>query len=281
MSITDYTEKFGSHPQDVRRYDTAQLRDAFLIESMFEAGRVKLTYTGYDRFIVGGVMPTSEAIALEPIPPMKASYFCERREVGIVNLGGKSVVGVDGVAYDLDSREAIYIGQGSREIVLESKDRQRPAVLYLNSAPAHKAHQTRLIKKTDTKVLELGEEKNANRRRIIQFITASTCETCQLQMGMTELQEGSVWNTMPPHTHTRRMEVYLYTDLPHDQAICHFMGEASETRHIWMRNNQAVISPNWSIHSAAGTSNYSFIWGMAGENLDFSDMDVIQPTELR
>lgn len=281
MSKIEYTEKFASHPRDAKHYDTALLREEFLIESLFEDDKVKLTYTGYDRFVAGGAVPKSGAIRLEPIEPMKSAYFCERRELGIINIGGQAMIQVDGTSYELGFKEALYITQGSEEIILESADPARPAMLYLNSAPAHKAFSNKLIRQSDVNTIELGHEKDSNKRRIRQFIVASTCQTCQLQMGITELQPGSVWNTMPPHTHSRRMEVYLYTDVPEGQAVCHFMGQADETRHIWMKNNQAVISPNWSIHSAAGTSSYSFIWGMAGENLDFTDMDVIKPTDLK
>jgi len=281
MSTIEYTERFASHPRDVKHYDTALLREEFLIEPVFEDDKVKLTNSGYDRFIAGGAVPKSVAIILESIEPMKAKYFCERRELGIINIGGKALILVDGTSYELEHKEALYVTRGSNEIVLESMDAAQPAMLYLNSAPAHKAFTNKLIKQSDVKVMDLGNEKDSNKRRIRQFIVAGTCETCQLQMGITELQSGSVWNTMPPHTHGRRMEVYLYTDLPEGHAVCHFMGQPNETRHIWMKNNQAVISPNWSIHSAAGTSNYSFIWGMAGENIDFSDMDVIKPIDLK
>ena len=281
MSIIEFTERFASHPRDVKHYDTALLREEFLIESVFEDDKVKLTYTSYDRFVTGGAVPKTEAITLEPIEPMKAEYFCERRELGIINIGGNARILVDGTCYELGYKEALYVTQGSKEIVFESIDTAKPAMLYLNSAPAHKAFISKLIKQSDVKVMDVGNEKDSNKRRIKQFIVASTCETCQLQMGITELLSGSVWNTMPPHTHSRRMEVYFYTDVPEGQAVCHFMGQPDETRHIWMLNNQAVISPNWSIHSAAGTSNYSFIWGMAGENLSFADMDVIKPIDLK
>lgn len=281
MSTVEFIEKLASHPRDVKHYDTTMLREEFLIESVFEDDKVKLTYTGYDRFVAGGAVPKSEAIKLKPIEPMKANYFCERRELGIINIGGNARILVDGTSYELEYKEALYITRGSKEILFESIDDLKPAMLYMNSAPAHRAFKTKLIKLSDVKVMDLGNEKDSNRRSIMQFIVASTCETCQLQMGITELQPGSVWNTMPPHTHGRRMEVYFYTDLPEGHAVCHFMGQPNETRHIWMTNNQAVISPNWSIHSAAGTSNYSFIWGMAGENLDFSDMDVIKPIDLK
>jgi len=281
LSKMKYTEKYASHPRDVKHYDTAMLREEFLIETVFEDDKVNLVYSGYDRFIAGGVVPKSKAIKLEPIEPMKADYFCERRELGIVNVGGKALISVDGSRHELNFKEALYISKGSKVIILESDNPDKPAMLYLNSTPAHKAYSNKLIKQKEVNIMELGCEKDANKRRIMQFIVAATCQTCQLQMGITELQPGSVWNTMPPHTHGRRMEVYFYTDLPIGQAVCHFMGLPDETRHIWLKNNQAVISPNWSIHSAAGTSNYSFIWGMAGENLNFADMDVIKPTELK
>ncbi len=281
MSIIEFTERFASHPRDVKHYDTALLREEFLIESVFEDDKVKLIYTGYDRFVTGGAVPKTEVITLEPIELMKAEYFCERRELGIINIGGNARILVDGTCYKLGYKEALYVTRGSKEIILESDNPDQPAMLYLNSVPAHKAFISKLIKHGDVKVIDLGNEKDSNKRRIKQFIVASTCETCQLQMGITELLSGNVWNTMPPHTHSRRMEVYFYTDVPEGQAVCHFMGRPDETRHIWMKNNQAVISPNWSIHSAAGTSNYSFIWGMAGENLDFTDMDVIKPIDIK
>jgi len=281
MNSIEFQEKFASHPRDVKHYDTSLLREEFLIETLFEVDKINLVYTGYDRFIVGGAIPQNSSLKLEAIDPMKASYFCERRELGIINIGGLAQIIVDEHIYDLGNKEAIYIAKGAKEVELVSMDKNQPAILYLNSAPAHKTFTNKLIKQTDVNIMELGNEKDANKRCIRQFIVAATCETCQLQMGITELQPGSVWNTMPAHTHSRRMEVYLYTDVPENQAICHFMGEPNETRHIWMKNNQAVISPNWSIHSAAGTSNYSFVWGMAGENLDFKDMDVISPIDLK
>jgi len=281
MSKIEYIEKFASHPRDLKHYDTTLLREEFLIETVFEDDKLKLVYSGYDRFVTGGAVPKSKAIKLEPIAPMKSRYFCERRELGIINIGGKALVNVDGTSYELGCKEALYITQGSQEIIFESANPAHPATLYLNSATAHKTFSNKLIKQGDANIIDLGNEKDSNKRRIKQLIVAATCETCQLQMGITELKPGSVWNTMPPHTHTRRMEVYLYTDVPDGHAICHFMGQPDETRHIWMKNNQAVISPNWSIHSAAGTSNYSFIWGMAGENLDFSDMDVVQPVNIK
>ena len=281
MNKTEYSEKFASHPRDVKHYDTALLRDEFLIETIFENDKVKLTYSGFDRFVAGGAVPKSEAIKLEPIEPMKADYFCERRELGIINIGGKALVNVDGIRYELGFKESLYITQGSKEIVFESHNTDQPAMLYLNSTPAHRAYTNKMLRQRDYNVLEVGNEKDSNKRRIMQFIVGATCQTCQLQMGITELYPGSVWNTMPPHTHSRRMEVYFYTDVPEGHAVCHFMGQPDETRHIWLKNNQAVISPNWSIHSAAGTSSYSFVWGMAGENMNFTDMDPIKPIDLK
>ncbi len=278
---TIYEERYNYHPEDFKTYDTQRIRKEFLMEKVMEPGNIRLVYSIIERFIVGGAVPLKEALPLEPIEPLKAEYFCERRELGIINIGGKALVSVDSTRYELEFKEALYVTKGSKEITFESIDTSKPARLYLTSATAHKMFSNKLIKQADVNVVELGDEKLANKRRIKQFIVAATCQTCQLQMGITELQPGSVWNTMPPHTHSRRMEVYLYTDLSDDQVVCHFMGQPDETRHIWLKNNQAVISPNWSIHSAAGTSNYSFIWGMAGENLNFADMDVIKPVKIR
>lgn len=281
MRNVQYEERFASNPNDVKNYGTSQLREEFLIEKIFEADKINLTYTGFDRFITGGAMPVKEELLLEAIDPLKAKYFCDRREVGIINIGGEGTVIVDGKDYVLNHKDAIYIGMGVQSVVLKSNLNQAPAMFYINSAAAHHAFPTKKIAKANAITMDLGKAEEANRRQIFQYIVKATVESCQLQMGITSLKTGNVWNTMPPHTHNRRMEVYFYTDLDPSQAICHFMGTGQETRHIWMKNNQAVISPNWSIHSAVGTSNYSFIWGMAGENLDFTDMDVIQPTDLR
>jgi 4-deoxy-L-threo-5-hexosulose-uronate ketol-isomerase len=281
MSNIQYEERFASHPNDVRNYGTSQLREEFLIEKIFEVDRINLTYTGFDRFITGGAMPVKKELSLEAIDPLKAKHFCDRREVGIINIGGEGTVIVDGKDYVLNHKDAIYIGMGVKSVVLKSNVSKAPAMFYINSAPAHHAFPTKKIAKSDAITMYLGKAEEANERQIFQYIVKATVESCQLQMGITSLKTGNVWNTMPPHTHNRRMEVYFYTDLDPSQAICHFMGPGQETRHIWMANNQAVISPSWSIHSAVGTSNYSFIWGMAGENLDFTDMDVIKPTDLK
>ncbi|AUP79225.1 5-dehydro-4-deoxy-D-glucuronate isomerase [Flavivirga eckloniae] len=281
MTEISYNERFESHPGDVKAYGTDKLRDTFLIDKVFDEGRIILTYTHYDRFIAGGAVPKEKPLTLEPIDPLKAEHFCDRRELGIINIGGNGVVKVDGVDYDIANKEAIYIGMGAKSVIFESKNSNEPALFYINSSPAHKTFPTKKITIDDVALVDLGRAEDANERQIIQYIVAATTSTCQLQMGITELKPGSIWNTMPAHTHNRRMEVYLYTNVQENHMVCHFMGQAQETRHIWMSNNQAVISPPWSIHSGAGTSNYSFVWGMAGENLDFMDMDGIKPEDLR
>jgi 4-deoxy-L-threo-5-hexosulose-uronate ketol-isomerase len=278
---TIFEERFASHPSDVKNYGTQQLRDHFLIEKVMEADKINLVYSHYDRYIAGGAVPVKEPLELTAIDPLKAPYFCFRRELGIINVGGKGTVSVDGKDYAMDFKEALYIGKGSEKIFFSSENSDQPARFYLNSTPAHKELPTRHITLKDANVLQMGSQQTSNERQINQLLISKVIETCQLQMGMTELRPGSVWNTMPAHTHSRRMEVYFYFNVPEGQAICHFMGQPQETRHIWMVNEQAVISPNWSIHSAAGTANYIFIWGMAGENLDYADMDVVQPNELR
>ena len=280
MPIT-FEERFAAHPSDVKHYDTKQLRDNFLIEKVMEADMIHLVYSHYDRYIAGGAVPVSGPLELTTIEPLKAPFFCHRRELGVINVGGKGSVTVDGKVYSMDFKEALYIGKGSEKIIFGSENASQPARFYLNSTPAHKELPSRHITLKDANVLQMGSQQTSNERQINQLLISKVIETCQLQMGMTELRPGSVWNTMPAHTHSRRMEVYFYFNVPEGQAVCHFMGQPQETRHIWMVNEQAVISPNWSIHSAAGTANYIFIWGMAGENLDYSDMDVVQPNQLR
>jgi 4-deoxy-L-threo-5-hexosulose-uronate ketol-isomerase len=280
MSVI-FEERFAAHPSDVKKYDTAQLRENFLIEKVMEADQIHLVHSHYDRYISGGAVPANRPLELTAIEPLKAPYFCERRELGIINVGSKGSVVVDGTEYSLDFKEALYIGKGNKQIIFKSDNSASPARFYLNSTPAHKELPTRRITLKDANVLQMGSQQTSNERQINQLLISKVIETCQLQMGMTELKPGSVWNTMPAHTHSRRMEVYFYFNVPEGQAVCHFMGQPQETRHIWMANEQAVISPNWSIHSAAGTSNYIFIWGMAGENMDYTDMDIVQPNELR
>lgn len=271
--------RYAHHPKDAKHYTTQELREHFLIPTVFEADTIRLVYTMYDRYIVGGAMPVSKPLMLETIDELKAEYFLERRELGIVNVGGKGKVTVDGTVYELNKKEALYVGKGNKEVIFEALDGEQP-YFYINSAPAHHAYPTKKVGKEDAEVIELGDQKTANRRTLNKLIVNSIVPTCQLQMGLTELHEGNVWNTMPSHTHTRRMEAYFYFDLAEGQTVSHFMGQPDETRHIFMQGHQAVISPEWSIHSGCGTSNYSFIWGMAGENLDYGDMDAVATNEL-
>ncbi len=278
---TNYEVRYAAHPEDARHYDTARLRRDFLIERLFVKDEVQMVYTMYDRMIVGGAMPVSEQLPLEAIDPIKARCFTERREVGIYNVGGPGKVCVGDEVFSLDFKEALYIGRGDHEVVFLSKDAARPAKFYFNSTTAHCAYPTRKVTKQEAVVAHMGALETSNERNINKMLVNQVLPTCQLQMGMTELAPGSVWNTMPAHTHSRRMEAYFYFELPADQAVCHFMGEPQETRHIWMRGEQAVISPEWSIHSAAATHNYTFIWGMGGENLDYSDQDFSQIADLR
>ena len=275
-----FSFRYATHPEDVRSYNTEKLRDHFLITSLFTPEDINLVYSMYDRYIVGGIMPVKSSLKLETIPYLKSEYFLERRELGIINVGGKGIVTVDGIAYELHKKEALYIGKGSKEMFFSSIESQ-PALFYINSAPAHTHFPNKKVTKKNAEIVHLGEEKFANKRIINKLIVNNVVQTCQLQMGLTELLPGNVWNTMPAHTHNRRMEAYFYFDLEEGQTIAHFMGEPQHTRHIFMQNNQAVISPEWSIHSGAATTNYSFIWGMAGENLDYGDMDVCAPNELR
>ena len=278
---TNYEVRYASHPQDAKQYDTARLRKEYLVEKVFSADEVNMVYTLYDRLVVGGAMPVKETLTLEAIDPLKSEFFLSRRELGIYNVGAPGKVIVDGVVFELNFKEALYLGAGERKVTFESIDAANPAKFYFNSAPAHKTFPDRKVTKADAVVMELGSLETSNHRNINKMLVCQVLETCQLQMGMTELAVGSVWNTMPAHTHSRRMEAYFYFEVPEEQAVCHFMGEPTETRHIWMKGDQAVISPEWSIHSAAATSNYTFIWGMAGENLDYSDQEFSKIVDLK
>lgn len=278
---TNYEIRYAAHPEDARHYDTARLRRDFLIERLFVEDEVNMVYSMYDRMVVGGAMPVSEALPLEAIDPLKAPFFTTRREVGIYNIGGTGVVKVGDESFELGYKEALYIGRGDREVTFASMDAQKPALFYFNSTTAHCAYPWRKVTKADAVVAHMGSLETSNERNINKMLVNQVLPTCQLQMGMTELATGSVWNTMPAHVHSRRMEAYFYFELPEDQAVCHFMGEPQETRHIWMHNQQAVLSPEWSIHSAAATHNYTFIWGMGGENLDYGDQDFFDIKDLK
>lgn len=277
----NYRTRYPCSPQEVRTMSTEELRDHFLVGDIFVNNVVNFVYSHFDRLIVGGAMPTTESVLLEQIAPLKAKCFLERREMGVINVGGGGRAEIDGEVFDMDYEEALYIGCGKKKISFSSRDSSNPAKFYLNSALAHKEHPTKKVTMNDAEVVTAGSTETSNHRTINKLIVNNVISTCQLQMGMTELKSGNVWNTMPPHTHDRRMEVYFYFDVPKGQSVCHFLGQPQETRHIWVQNDQAVISPPWSVHAGAGTSNYSFIWGMAGENIDYSDMDGCAITYLR
>ncbi|MDY0903341.1 5-dehydro-4-deoxy-D-glucuronate isomerase [Pedobacter sp. CFBP9032] len=279
--MNKFESRYAQSPKEVKQMDTAALRENFLIENVFEPDQINLTLSHFDRYIVGGAMPVNQKLDLPNPDDLKATYFLERRELGMINVGGKAIVTADGEQFELDYKEALYIGKGTKVVSFESADAAEPTKLYINSAPAHHTYPTRKVSKAEAEIVELGTPETANHRIINKLLVNSVLPTCQLQMGMTELKSGSVWNTMPAHTHDRRMEAYFYFEVPQNQSVCHFMGQPQETRHIWMQNDQAVISPNWSIHSGAGTSNYTFIWGMAGENLDYGDMDHCAITDLK
>lgn len=286
---TSYTMLRACHPDDVKTYDTERLRSHFVMPKVMEQDKVNLTYSMYDRLIFGGVMPVAKSVELETIDPLKADYFLQRRELGVINVGGDGVVTVDGTAYELHFKDALYVGRGHKSVVFSSKDSHSPAKFYINSTPAHKEYKTQLVsidgRKGSLKAnsFPAGKMEDSNDRVINQLIVANVLEEgpCQLQMGLTELKPGSVWNTMPAHTHDRRVEAYFYFNVPEGNAICHLMGEPQENRLLWLHNEQAVMSPEWSIHAAAGTSNYMFIWGMGGENLDYGDMDKVTYLEMR
>ncbi len=281
----------SASPKDAINYTTSRLREEFLIQELFTPGKIKLVYSHIDRIITGGAVPTGEPIRLTAADELRADYFLQRREMGVINIGGDGVITVDGKDYTVKYKEAMYIGKGSKDIVFASADAKNPAKFYINCTPAHATYPTVLIKpegepsdgvvivKPENKV-ELGSQEQSNHRTICKYILPGQVESCQLVMGMTKLEPGSVWNSMPCHTHERRMEVYLYFDMPKDAFIMHFMGQPHETRHIVMRNEEAVISPSWSIHCGCGSCSYTFIWGMAGENQAFDDMDGVTSAEM-
>ncbi len=278
---TNYELRYAAHPDDARGYDTERLRRDFLIERVFAADEVNMVYSMYDRMVVGGAMPVAERLPLEAIDPLKAPCFLRRREIGIFNVGGDGVVVAGDREYALGYKEALYLGAGDREVTFASRDAATPAKIYFNSTTADRSYPDKKVTKADAIVAHMGSLEGSNDRDINKMIVNQVLPTCRLQMGMTELRSGSVWNTMPAHVHSRRMEAYFYFELPEEHAVCHFMGEPQHTRHIWMRGEQAVLSPEWSIHSAAATHNYTFIWGMGGENLDYGDQDFSAITDLK
>lgn len=276
-----YESRYPTHPDDVKKYDTEQLRQHFLVDNLMQADKLVLCYTHYERVIVGSAVPVQAPVNLETVEALKAEFFLQRRELGIINVGGSGTVSVDGTNFLLHNKEALYVGMGAKDVRFHSSDSATPAKFYLNSAPAHHSYPTKHLTMDKCTVLQMGAQATSNERAIHQLMINDVVETCQLQMGLTVLKPGSVWNTMPAHQHDRRMEAYFYFDLAADQGVCHFMGQPQQTRHIWVANEQAVVSPAWSIHSGCGTSNYAFIWGMAGENLDYHDMDKFPASAMR
>lgn len=277
--------RYSANPQDVKRYTTEELRREFLIESLFRPGELTAVYSHVDRMVTMGCMPAGAAVSIEQGIDVWASFgtrfFLERREAGLFNLGGPGRVTVDGTVYPMGYKDCLYITRGAKEVLFSSDNPAAPAKFYIVSAPAHRSYETRLLRLADAAKRPCGDPALSNRRVINQFIHPDVLPTCQLSMGMTVLEPGSVWNTMPAHTHERRMEVYFYFELPEDQAVFHLMGQGQETRHLVLHNEQAVISPSWSIHAGAGTCNYAFIWAMGGENQAFDDMDAIPVSDLR
>lgn len=277
--------RYSSNPRDVKRYTTQELRDEFLITNLYVPDTVQATYSHVDRMVVMGVMPVKETVPIDKGIDVWANfgtgYFLERREAGVFNLGGPGSITVDGTKYDLGYEDCLYIAKGARAVTFASESPEQPARFYLASTPAHKACKTTLLTMDNANHRPCGDAAQSNQRVINQFIHPDVLETCQLSMGLTQLSPGSVWNTMPSHTHERRMEVYTYFEIPEDQVVFHMMGQPGETRHLVMQNFDAVISPSWSIHSGCGTSNYTFIWAMGGENQAFDDMDNLKPNDLR
>lgn len=261
--------------------DTSELRKNFLAEDLVQDDEVNFLYSHYDRVIIGGAKPIAKQLALGNDPELRAAFFLERRELGIINVGGNGAVSVDGERYELSKLDTLYIGKGAKEVIMSSVDQKTPAVLFLMSAPAHQQYPTKKMSKEDASPANMGDMETANKRTIYKYIHADGIQSSQLVMGLTVLEKGSVWNTMPAHTHTRRMEAYFYFDVPEQHRVFHFMGEPTETRHMLISNHQAIVSPPWSIHSGCGTSNYAFIWGMAGENYTFTDMDAVPIPDIR
>ena len=273
--------RYASHPDDVKNYDTETLREKFLIEKVFGKDEINLTYSHVDRIIAGGILPVEKELKLEVGDALGTDYFLERREMGIINIGGKGEVVLDGETFALNPKDGMYIGLGIKDVVFRSLDKNDPAKFYMNSAPAHKKYPTVKIDIDKANPAHMGDEKLSNKRTIYKYIDPSVCESCQLLMGMTILEPNNMWNTMPCHTHDRRMEVYFYFNLPEDQRVFHFMGKPDDTKHLVLANEQGAISPSWSIHSGVGTHNYTFIWGMVGENVNYGDMQAVKMEDLK
>ena len=273
--------RYSNHPGDSMFYTTEELRAHYLQEKVFVPGEISLTYTHVDRMIFGGATPVGQPLELTAGDELRADYFLQRRELGVINIGGPGAITLDGTVYEMGTQDGIYVGMGVKTVIFTSASAQNPAKFYLCSSPAHASYPTVKIALSDANPNLLGDQSTMNRRTIYQYVHPKVCKSCQLAMGLTRLEPGNSWNTMPSHTHERRMEVYLYFDIPEDQVVFHMMGQPQETRHIVMKSEQAVISPSWSIHSGVGTSNYTFIWGMCGENQEFTDMDGINTADMK
>ncbi|WP_139488412.1 5-dehydro-4-deoxy-D-glucuronate isomerase [Brevibacillus dissolubilis] len=273
--------RHAAHPEDAKQYTTDRLRRDFLIEDLFQTNQVSMVYSHYDRMVIGGAVPTEEGLALEAADTLKTGFFLERREIGVVNIGPAGYVTVDGEAFHLNKMDCLYIGLGKQDVKFHSQDPSNPTRFYFVSCPAHKEYPTQLQGIDQAEPNRLGSDDKSNRRTIYKYIHADGIKSCQLMLGITVLEPNNMWNTMPAHIHDRRMEVYLYFDLAENDRVMHFMGQPHETRHLVVKNEQSVISPSWSIHSGVGTSNYTFIWAMAGENYTFTDMDAVAMDDLR
>ena len=273
--------RYANNPRDSKRYDTEELRENYLVKDIFKDDQIELVYSHVDRIIFGGIKPVYKELKLEAGKEMGVDYFLERRELGIINIGGKAIITIDGTEYELKEKDGLYVGKGNKEVSFKSVNPEEPAKIYVNSVPAHKEYETVKIDIEKANPVRLGDNKTLNKRTIYQYVHPNVCESCQLLMGLTMLEPGNAWNTMPCHTHERRMEVYFYFDMDDDTRVFHLMGEPTETRHLVVKNEECVISPSWSIHSGVGTSNYTFIWGMCGENKTFDDMDHISMDILR
>ncbi|MET0636820.1 MAG: 5-dehydro-4-deoxy-D-glucuronate isomerase [Chitinophagaceae bacterium] len=269
------------HPADFVEYNTQQIREKFLLDGLVVPGLIEAIYTHYDRMIIGAACPTNKPLKLESYDQLKSENFLDRREIGIINIGGTGAVTTDGTRHIVEKQDCLYIGKGVLDVKFETSDLNKPAKFIYFSCPAHQAYPTRLMKPTEALPAELGSLDNNNHRTINKYIHLDGIQSCQLVLGVTNFEKGSIWNTMPPHTHDRRMEAYFYFDLPENQRVIHFMGEPAETRHLFLENEQGVVSPGWSIHSGVATANYSFIWAMAGENMVFTDMDAVPVQSLR
>lgn len=269
------------HSEDFKTYQTDKIRDRFLLDGLKEANKANFVYAHYDRMVTGLITPTSQTVALGNYDILRADFFLERREMGVINVGGTGTIEADGVSYELAKMDCLYMGKGVKEVKFSSKDANEPAVFYALSAPAHQTYPTTYLQHKDAFSAQLGSLETANERKIVRYIHKDGIQSCQLVMGLTLLSTGSVWNTIPPHTHDRRMEVYFYFDVDAEHRVFHYMGQPQETRHIIVANHEAVLSPTWSIHAGSGTKNYSFIWGMAGENLDYADMDTIAVKDIK